>query len=176
MFSKLLKWVKVTAAGTDDKQFHTQQVSHLGKVSNGIMLTPYGLHYNAQPDSLGLAMDVQCNPENRAVLAWAAKVRPTLAAGEVAFYHPDTLSYVIWREGGNLEIVATGNVTATVSGTMSASVTGGTTITTPTLTLNGDLVVNGTMTNNGFDVGNTHQHSQGPDSNGDSEANIVGVL
>lgn len=176
MFSRLIEWARITKAGSDDQQFATQQVTHLGKVSDGIMLSMYGFHYNAQPDSLALKFSAQCNSENRALLAWAAKIRPTLAAGEVAFYHPDSGSYCIWRTGGKLEIVATGDLTATVAGSMTANVTGNTTITTPTLTLNGNLVVNGTMTNNGKDVGDTHQHSQGPDSNGDSEANIVGVL
>ncbi len=155
----LLRWGIITKAGTDTGQFATQQVSYLGKTANSVMLYPYGIHANASVDSLALMFAVEGNPENKCAIPWTPKIRPELKEGEVAFYHPHTGGSIIWRENGDLEI------------TTEASVV----INTPTLTLTGDLVVNGTMTNNDKDVGDTHGHSQGNDSNGDAEAAISGV-
>lgn len=104
----------------------------------------------------------------------------------------------------NLNATASGNINAscvnlaaTASGTATVDATASCTVTAPTITLNGNVVINGslsqgaggaaaslqgglevtgTMTNNGKDVGNTHSHSQGADSGGDTQQNITGVL
>jgi len=182
MLRDLLRWAKISKAGSDGEQFHTQQLEYLGKTANSVMVFPYGLHANCTPDSLALMLSVQGNPENRACIAWKPKDRPIMASGEVTLYHPDTNSIISWRAGGNLEITTAANVditctniTANVSGSATIDADGSVDITTPTLTLTGNLVVNGTMTNNGLDVGDTHGHTQGNDSNGDTEAAISGV-
>jgi len=190
MLRDLLRWAKITKAGSDGEQFHTQQLEYLGKTANSVMVFPYGVHANCTPDSLALMFAVQGNPENRACIAWKPKDRPVMASGEVALYHPDTNSIISWRKGGNLEITTAANVditcanatincaniTANVSGSATLAADGSVNVTTPTLTLTGDLVVNGTMTNNGKDVGDTHRHAQGVDSDGNTQQNIVGVL
>lgn len=48
-------------------------------------------------------------------------------------------------------------------------------ITAPTITLNGNVTITGTVTNNGKNIGDTHGHEQGVDSNGDTEQPISGV-
>jgi phage gp45-like len=190
MLRNILRWARITKAGTDSEQFHVQQISYLGKTANAIIAEPYGHHANCSPDSLGLLFSVQDMPENKATIAWSPKNRPKAAEGEVLLYHPKTNSYIAWREGGNLEIITDANVTATIGGNidvtcganLTADVAGATTLTCPNTTINGNVAINGnlgvigTMTNNGKNVGDTHEHSQGNDSNGNSEQNIVGVL
>ncbi len=156
----ILRWARITKPGSDDKQFATQQMEYLGKVSDGLIVFPYGVHGNVPADALALMFAVQGNPDNRAAIAWTPKNRPTLKGGEVAFYHPPTGSLIKWDVDGNLTI-DNGSATWAMVG--------------DTMTLTGNLVVNGTMTNNGKDVGDTHGHTQGNDGGGDSEAPISGV-
>ena len=196
MLSKLIRWATITRPGPDNEQFATQQVAHRGKLSKPIMLFPYGYHANLQPGSLGLLFAAGCHEEDRAFIGWTPKDRPKLAPGEVAFYHPDSDSFVIWRNGGNLDIDVTDSTTVNIAN--NATITAGgdvdltctnatvnaTTVTisattvqvdATTFTVNANSVFNGTMTNNGKDVGDTHGHVQGNDSNGDTEAPINGV-
>jgi hypothetical protein len=175
MLRDVLRWARITKSGSDQEQFHTQQMSYLGKTADGLMVFPYGVHGNLPPDSLALMFAVQCNPENRAAIGWTPKNRPQMAEGEVTFYHPPTNSIIAWREGGNLEITTDANVDLTCNeATINAS--GSVEINTPTWTLNGNMIVNGTMTNNGKDVGDTHKHDQANDSGGNTEVQINGVV
>ena len=160
MLSKLLRWARITKPGNDTGQFPVQQMEYMGKAGDGMIIFPYGHHGNVPADSLALMFAVQNNADNRAAIAWTPQTRPTLKAGEVAFYHPPTGTEIILDESGKINITSVGNVN----------------ITAPTMTLNGNLVVNGTMTNNGKDVGDTHQHAQGIDSAGNTQQNINGVL
>ena len=161
MFNNILRWMRTTNSSPDTQQFPAQQVEYLGKVADATMLFPYGYHGNVPPDFLMLGASVQNNPDNRVMLGVLPKVRPELKESELAFYHPKTGSFIKWNDQGDLYI-SNGDATLNMVGN--------------TITLEGNLVVNGTMTNNGKDVGDTHQHSQGADSDGNSEANIVGVL
>jgi len=161
MLKALIRWAKITKTGSDTEQFATQQLTYSGKVANTLVVFPYGLHGNATPESLALMFAVEGNTENRAAIAWTAKNRPTLAGGEVALYHPPTGSVLKWDSSGNL-IINNGSATIKLAG--------------DTLTVTGNLVVNGTITNNGKDVGDTHKHSQGTDSAGDTQKTINGVL
>lgn len=63
-------------------------------------------------------------------------------------------SSVTLKATGDLEVTTSGNMIATVEGTLTADVTGDTTITTPTLTLNGNLTVSGTI-NAGGNIGSS---------------------
>lgn len=104
MIKNLLRWARITGPGADDKQFPTQQMEYLGKVADGVMLFPYGYHGNVPDDFLALIAAVQGNPDNRVAIGVLPKNRPTLAAGEVAFYHPPTDAFIIWRSSGELDI------------------------------------------------------------------------
>jgi len=53
-FRKLLRWARITKAGSDDKQFATQQLEYMGKVADAATVTPFGYHANATPDFLAL--------------------------------------------------------------------------------------------------------------------------
>lgn len=173
MLKNLIRWAKITKAGSDDTQFATQQMTYLKKVGDGIMVFPYGTHANVPPGALALMFAVQGNPDNRAAIAWTPKNRPTLAEGEVAFYHPPTKAFIIWRASGDLDIETgdggTGNVninckqanvTASESVTFDtpeATFTGNVTI-DQNLTVTGDTTLSDTVTSNGKDTSDTHKH------------------
>lgn len=95
------------------------------------------------------------------------------------------------------DIVASGvNLSVTATGTAEVTATTSCTVAAPTITLDGNVVINGSLsqgaggtatmsggiditgplTNNGKDVGDSHSHAQGSDSNGDTQVNITGVL
>ena len=95
MLRKLIRWARISKAGTDDKQFAVQQVDYMGKTADTMMIFPYGTHANVPADSLALMFSVQGDAANRASIAWEPKERPTLAEGEVAFYHPLIPNFLI---------------------------------------------------------------------------------
>jgi len=203
IIKNLIRWARITKAGSDTEQFATQQMEYLGKVADGLIVFPYGLHGNVPADALALMLAVQGNPDNRAAIAWTPKNRPTLANGEAAFYHPPTGAFIIWRKTGDLDIETGGNGTAnvnikckdanitasgdvnvtsatsTVTATDSIDLIASTIIefTSPLTKVNGAFEVTaaatfgGAMTNSGVNVGSTHTHAQGVDSNGDTQQN-----
>ena len=139
---------RITSPGSDDGQFPTQQMEYLGKVADGIIMFPYGFHANVSADVLALMLSVQGSPENRLVMPFNTKKRPKLAAGEVAFFHPPTNSFIIGRANGDLDIETgnggTGNVNinckqANVTATESVKVD------TPLATFTGDVAIDGSL-------------------------------
>lgn len=165
MLRNLLRWARITKGGSDAGQFATQQMTYRGKVADGMMVFPYGLHANVLTGSLGLMFSVGGDPDNRAVIAWTPKDRPVLSEGEVAFYHPPSDGQIIWRSDGSLEIVSGNGGSADIN------------ITAANVNITGNVHITGSnVTHNGKEIGENHQHSQGSDSDGDSEVDIVGVL
>ena len=147
-FRNLIRWARITKAGSDDKQFATQQMEYLGKVADGLIVFPYGLHGNVPPDSLALMFAVQGNPDNRAAIAWAPKDRPKLAEGEVAFYHPPTDAFMIWRANGDLDIETGSKGGANINiNCKQANITASesVTFTTPLATFTGDVAIDGNL-------------------------------
>jgi phage baseplate assembly protein gpV len=143
----MLRWARITAPGSDDKQFPTQQMEYLGKVADGAMLFPYGMHGNVPADFLALIGAVQGNPDNRVAIGVLPKDRPTLKDGEVAFYHPPTGALIKWDENGNLLITTgnegTGNVDVTCkNATVTASESVNITCADATLTASATVDVN----------------------------------
>lgn len=88
----------------------------------------------------------------------------------------------------NAVIDASGNIDASAGGSINANASLSANITAPVINLNGTvnisgpcamasgMAVTGGATNNGKDIGDTHKHNQGPDSAGDSQAQISGVV
>ncbi len=101
-----VKLSKITKAGADDEKLPKQQMEYMGKVADGIMIFPYGMHANIPADVLALMFAVGGDPDNRSAIGFMdpAATRPTLADGEAAFYHPPTGNFIIWRANGNLEV------------------------------------------------------------------------
>lgn len=156
----LIRLARITMAGKDDGNAPLQQMEYLGKVADGIIIFPYGYHANVPADVAALMLALQGSPDNRVAMPFNTKDRPTLKESEVVFFHPKTGFFLKWDENGDL-IGDNGTGKFTLSG--------------DTMTVDANLVVNGTMTNNGKDVGDTHGHTQGNDSGGDTEDPISGV-
>lgn len=177
LLNNIIRWAKITKASDDTQQFATQQMEYLGKVADGIIVFPYGVHANVPPGALALMFSVQGNAENRAAIAWTPKNRPQLKEGECAFYHPPTKAFIIWRENGDLDI-ETGeggkgnvnvtckqaNVTASESITLDApeaTITGNLTV-DQNLNVTGATALSATVTSNGKDISDTHTHDGSP--------------
>lgn len=88
MGRNIVRWSKITKSSPDDQQRPSQQMEYLGKVGDGIIVFPYGLHANVPPDILTLMFAIEGHSENRAAIPFNTTKRPKLAAGEVAFFHP----------------------------------------------------------------------------------------
>ena len=166
-----IKLSKITKAGADDEKLPKQQMEYMGKVADGIMIFPYGMHANIPAEVLALMFAVGGDPDNRAAIGFMdpGKSRPTLADGEVAFYHPGTDAFIIWRATGDLEI-KTGT-----GGTKDINITAGAINITADVNITGDTAFTGLVTANGKDISDTHGHAQANDSGGNSEAAISGV-
>lgn len=89
------------------------------------------------------------------------------AAGGIAV--SNSVGSVTIADDGEIEINNGGTViNATAAGVVTMLVT--------TLTITGNVAITGTLFNNGQNVGSTHGHAQAPDSGGDTQVNIAGVL
>ncbi len=72
---------------------------------------------------------------------------------------------------GSATLDAQGDVTVTTPAALTATAGGGATLNADTV-INGTLAINGgSVTHNGTDIGDSHQHPQGNDSDGDSQQN-----
>jgi phage gp45-like len=177
MLSKLVRWARVTKSGADDGQFATQTMEYLGKVADGLMVFPYGMHGNVPEDALALMFSIQGSPDNRAAIGWTPKDRPTLKGGEVALYHPPTDAFLIWRESGDLDIETGSGGTANVNiNCKQANITASESVTVDSplavftgnveidqnLTVTGDSILSSTVTSNGKDISDTHNHGGSP--------------
>lgn len=147
----MLRWARITKAGADDKQFPIQQMEYLGKVGDGVMVFPFGFHGNVTPDSLALMFAVQGHSDNRAAIAFDPKNRPKLAEGEVAFYHPPTGAFMIWRSDGSLEIETANEGTANINIKANLNITGN-------LSVTGETALGETVTSDGTNISNDHVH------------------
>lgn len=127
------------------QQMPVQQAVVLGRIGDYVVAFPYGLYAD-------LPADAMLKEIAEGVMIPVTVNRPSdTEQGEPVFFHPATGSRIIARNNGDLDIIA------------------------PQTTITGNLTVNGTITNNGKDVGDTHSHIQGNDSDGDVEAAISGV-
>lgn len=102
----------VTGGANNDQNFAVQQVSFFTSVSDCQMLFPYGMYANAtspeEADTLVAMFSVEGVEENKIGIPYAPMKRPRdLEQGEVAFYHPNTNTFIKYRNNGDLEI-ATG--------------------------------------------------------------------
>lgn len=167
MLRNVLRWARVTREVAKGLQFAAQQVNYLNKTADSAMLFPFGVYANLPPDVLTLIASVQGNPDNRVALGCLLKDRPDLESGETAFYHPATGSFIIWRQGGNLEINTDADITAncanaTITAETKVTIDSPTTDVTGLLNVLNSLNVTGTVTNNGKNIGDTHSHTGSP--------------
>jgi len=155
MLRNLLKWARVTKAATAGEQYQTQQVTYLGKVADAAILQPYGLHANLPPDVLTLVASSQGQADNRVALGCLLKQRPDLIEGEVAFYHPLIPDLIIKLQVDGAMLIKSNNKIN---------------IEAPETEFTGVVKANGKV------IDDTHGHTQGSDSDGNSQVDISGVI
>lgn len=151
--------------------FRKARVKGLGKESTVYVVYPYGLTANAPEGALCLSWQVEGQESNRVSIADFPQSRPkNLEPGEVVVSNYLTGSEVRFKANGDIDITVNSDVNVIASG--NANITA----TDVNLTASGDMALTatnielaGVLTNNGTNIGNTHIHSQGNDSNGDSE-------
>lgn len=170
-------WAKITKAGNSATNWFLQQITYKGRVSDCVIVFPYGYHANAKVDkSIVLVFGVGGDSENKAGIAWDPFNRPDLVEGEVAIYLPETNTFIklgvdenitintdkdIIATCANATITANADITATcVNAEITASAdatvnavnvninaTTAATITAPIITLDGNVIGTGTLSN-----------------------------
>ena len=177
----------------DSADLRFASVSFLGKTQKIMLFTPYGLMSKPPADSLALIWSQQAQESNGIGMADDPRNRTlkNLASGEVALGNYTTGHYIYFDENGlctiiadDINIVAANDITMTadnitLTATTDVSITGDTVgieatttmdLDATTLNITGTTIpISGALTNNTVNIGSTHIHSQGNDSNGDTE-------
>lgn len=177
----------------DSADLRFASVSFLGKTQKVMLFTPYGLMSKPPADSLALIWSQQAQESNGIGMADDPRNRTlkNLAAGEVALGNYTTGHYIYFDENGlctiladDINIVAANDITMTAENiTLNAAsdieISGDTVGIEATTTMDLDattinitgttIPITGALTNNAVNIGSTHKHSQGADSNGDTE-------
>ena len=174
MLKNLIRWVKSTKETKSDSGYPLQQVTYMGKVADSVALFPYGIKANVPPDTLGLCFSVQGNPDNRACFFADGEKQPLLQ-GEVVIYNPITRCKVLMSATGS--VIINDLVTIDPAGNIATPATvSAAAFISPAMTITGSgAAFTGTVTANGKDISDTHGHTQGNDSSGDTQQPIVGV-
>lgn len=151
MLYKNIRWTQITSPADNSGQYPTHKVSYLEKNADTVIVFPYGFYANVPPATAALMFHVG-DSADKAAISLSHDSLPNLKENEVAFFHPASGAQMIWDVDGNLEI-KTGN-----GGKGKVYITA-------------DEIIH-----NGYDIGLSHRHSQGNDSDGDAEQDIDGVL
>lgn len=111
------RYALITGGSDNSLKFPTQQVSYLERTADCAMLFPYGFFANATPneDCLVNMFSMGGVDDSRLGMPYNPLSRPRdLEPGEVAFYHPDSDTFIKLRNNGDLELTTgndgTGNV------------------------------------------------------------------
>jgi len=164
-------WGLIT--GADKKQkYPDQQAKFLGRVGNFTIIYPYGSHCDLPIDTL-----IKQVAEDAAIPVTID--RPDgMAQGEPVFFHPVKMSYVVFRNNGdievftetdvnvqcnNLNVIAATNIdlqciTTNITSTAAVNITAPTTTVTGNFVVTGNTTLAGVVTSNGKDISNTHTH------------------
>lgn len=158
-----------------------------------MLFTPYGLMSKPPADSLALIWSQQAQESNGIGMADDPRNRTlkNLASGEVALGNYSTGHYIYFDQNGlctiiadDINIVAANDITMnaeniTLTASSDVSITGDTVgieatttmdLDATTLNITGTTIpITGALTNNTVNIGSTHIHSQGADSDGDTE-------
>lgn len=186
---KIAKLLSVDDSG--DLRFGV--VSMLGKNQKVMVFTPYGLMSKPPANSLALIWSQQGQESNGIGIADDPANRPlkNLSAGEVALGNYSTGNFIYFDENGLCTIIADDiSIQAANDINMSAenislTATSDIGLSSATMGLEADATmdldaaqiniagtnigITGSLTNGGVNIGSTHIHSQGADSDGDTE-------
>lgn len=168
----LLRYARITGSADNTKQFPVQQINYKGKVANSFIGLPYGIYANVENDYLGIMCAIDGAEDNRVLIPLTADKRPRdLEQNELAVYHPDTESFIKFKNNGNIEIDCVGQqqgkiiincVQATLTASTSVLVDSPQTTFTGDVQVNGSTTLSGNVTSNGKDISDTHTHNGSP--------------
>lgn len=153
-----------------------QQCAFLGRIGDYTIIYPYGLYCD-------LPNDVLLRQVGRGAAIPTTITRPDdIETGEPVLFHPVNKTRIILRNNGDIDIIGTNNKNINVTGdvnytaggdfniqasNMNIDLTGDLNIDTNRMTIS--TVATPGVTHDGTTIGNDHIHSQGNDSDGDSE-------
>ncbi len=172
----------ITKPGNESGSLPIQQFEMNGRFGDAYIAAPYGMHYNLPVNQSALNI----SPDGTILMGIDPVGRIKVEAGEVVFYHPGTKSKIHFKNNSDIDIETEADINATCNNINVIAATKAT-VTAPesefigNVTITGDLTVTGattlsaTVTSNGKDISDTHGHTQGIDSDGDTQQNISGV-
>lgn len=162
LIKNIFKVAKVLSVD-DSGDYQFANVSFLGKTQKVMLFTPYGLVSKPPVGSMGLLWSQQGQESNGIGMADDPKTRPLkdLNDGESALVNHITGDYIYLKENGDIAVSCSGNLVANVAGDA-------------TLTAVNVEITSTTLTHNGTNIGKTHVHPQGIDSDGDTQQDTGG--
>lgn len=110
----LIKTALISGPVNNSSQFGFQQISYKGKTSDCFMIFSYGHYANCSSnDTLVTVFEVDGNEDNKYGIGFTPKKRPIdLEPGEHAVYHPETETFIKFRNNADI-IITTGTVDGT---------------------------------------------------------------
>lgn len=161
MLKNIFKIAKLLSVD-DSENLRFGSVSTLGKTQKVLIFSPYGLMHKPPADSMVLLWSQQGQESNGIGIADDPRNRTLkdLSEGEVALGNYSTSHYIYFDKDGLCTIVSK-DLKITVDDSVEIVGT--------------DVeITSSTLTHNGTNIGDSHIHSQGADSDGDSEVDTGG--
>lgn len=148
----------------DSLPLRKARVKGLGKESTVTAVYPYGLTANPPSGSTAFSWPLLGQESNRAAIIDNPQLRDkSLSPGEVILSNFLIGSKIKFNADGSIEISSEGDLNINVKGDLNITVDGDIALTAT------NIIIEGNLTNNGTNIGSTHQHPQGTDSDGDTQ-------
>ncbi len=128
----MIKLAVTTGIESSDNssQFPIQQVEYMGKTADCLILFPYGQFARLPKDQLLVLLSIAAEEENRVAIGTGDPAdRPEIEKGEVVYFHPETKTFLKFKNNGELEIDSKGELNITVVGDCNITPTGDANIT-----------------------------------------------
>jgi phage gp45-like len=124
----------------DSGDVRTGVINVLGSNKKAVMFSQYGLFGSTPPGGMGVVFSVQGQESKLIVLSDDPKSRPkkNLNPGEVGVANYISGSYVFFNSSGDIQVVSSGNLTASVAGTSDITSSGAMTLKAPAVTIETD--------------------------------------
>jgi phage baseplate assembly protein V len=182
---KLLRIARTSTAVDESGTFPLQQAGWLGKYGKTVPWAPYGYHYSAPVNSLGVLLAIGGDNASRMLLVGSPEKRPTdLVPSEVVIFNPETMSEIRWKADGDIEINALGGENVKVTAPTKVTIDAPDAEFTGNVDIAGNVTVVGTadvtgatslgavVTSDSVAIGSTHKHS-GVSTGGGTSGNPV---
>lgn len=157
----IIAWAVVESDGSAGGSVPVQQIRAFDQSGRSVEWYPYGFFASARAGARALRFKLSENADAIAHMPGSPDEAPAHKAGEVGVYHPDSGSFVIFREDGSVEVSAKADVRATAGGTVIVEAAGAVavtsavsaTVTAPAIVADGPLTVTGNLDQDGALIG-----------------------